>query len=448
MRALGATTLAAGLLLTTAPLASADQVRDGQWAIQTLELAKAWSVSKGTGVTVAVIDSGIDVTHPDLAGQTLPGFDPGGQGREKSSTADHGTAMAAIIAGKGHGNGEGAIGVAPGAKILPIFKSSADNSDAIPEGIRWAVDHDAKVINISQGSRSAADKEVAEAVAYALSKDVLIVAGTGNDGQTPISSPANTPGVLAVGAVDKGGKVWAKSNYGPGVLLTAPGVEVVSAGVCSGSRYCMANGTSAATAHVSGAAALLRAKYPNLSAGQIANRLVKSAQAPASGGGKLPDERYGYGIIRPYEALTQDIPAGPAQGPLAKTAASDGSSSAPSAAVPAPGGAASGGSAAEEVESDGFSFVGKGLAIAGGILLVLVLLFIGVIVLIVRAAKRRRAAASVPPGPAPYGYPQAQPPYPNQPYGSQPPPPGQPPYGNQPPQQPPYPNPYGSGQNQ
>ncbi|WP_457032461.1 type VII secretion-associated serine protease mycosin [Kitasatospora sp. P5_F3] len=439
--------MAAGLLLTTAPLASADQVRDGQWPIQQLNLEKAWSVSKGSGVIVAVIDSGMDVNHPDLAGQVLPGFDPGGKGREKVPTGDgHGTSMASIIAAKGQGNGAGMIGVAPGAKILPIYKASAENLDAIPEGIRWATDHDAKVINISQGGIGAPDEKTSQAVAYALSKDVLVVSAAGNSGISPVESPANTPGILAVGAVDKSGKIWSGSNYGPEVLLVAPGDEIVSAGNCSGSKYCIGNGTSTATAYVSGAAALLRAKFPNLTAGQIANRLAKSAKAPT--GLKLPDERYGYGSIRPYEALTQDIAAGPAQGPLAKTTASGAPSAAPSAAVPAPGGAAPGGSTGDEIKSESFSFLGKGLAIAGVVLLVLVLLFIGLIVLIVRAAKRRRAAASVPPGPAPYGYPQAQPPYPNQPYGSQPPMPGQPPYGNQSPQQPPYPNPYGSGQNQ
>src|SRR5689334_9989990 len=102
MRALGATTLAAGLLLTSAPLASADQVRDGQWPIQQYDLAKAWAVTKGEGVKVAVIDQGVDGTHPDLVGQVLPGFDPSGQGLEKAPKVGHGTSMAGVIAAKGH----------------------------------------------------------------------------------------------------------------------------------------------------------------------------------------------------------------------------------------------------------------------------------------------------------------------------------------------------------
>ncbi|WP_405017648.1 type VII secretion-associated serine protease mycosin [Kitasatospora sp. NBC_00070] len=445
MRALGATTLAAGLLLSSAPLASADQVRDGQWPIQQFDLAKAWAVTKGEGVKVAVIDQGVDGTHPDLAGQVLPGYDPGNQGREKAPKVGHGTSMAGVIAGKGHDGDSGVIGVAPGSKIIPIFKSDASGTDAIADGIRWAADHGAKVINISQGAPGAASDEDTAAVAYAVSKDVLVVVAAGNEASSKVSSPANVPGVLAVGAVGKDGKVWSNSNSGPELMLTAPGTEIVSTGSCSGSKYCIADGTSSATAFVSGAAALVRAKFPDLTAGQVANRLVKSAKAPAAlGGAKLPDEHYGYGIVRPYEALTQNIPAGSAQGPLAKTAASTGGGTSPSAAAVTPGGAAPGAGAADVAESDGFSFVGKGLAIAAAVLLVLAVLFVVLIVVLVKASRRRRAAAAAQAAPAPYGYPQAQPPYPNQPYGQQPPPPGQPPYGQQPPHQ----NPYGPGGNQ
>ncbi|MFI5533515.1 type VII secretion-associated serine protease mycosin [Kitasatospora sp. NPDC051853] len=448
-RALGATTLAGGLLLAGAPLASADAVRDAQWPIQQLGLEKAWSVSKGDGVIVAVIDSGVDPNHPDLAGQILPGYDPGGQGRETNGSAGHGTSMAAIIAGKGHGAGEGVIGVAPGAKILPIYKAAADEASGVADGIRWAADHGAKVVNISQGRPGTSTPKMVSAVEYALSKDVLVVVAAGNSGTTPIESPGNTPGVLAIGAVDKSGKIWAKSNYGPEVLLAAPGVDIVSAGNCNGNKYCVADGTSSATAYASGAAALLRAKYPDLTAGQIANRLVKSAKAPS--GTQLPDAHYGYGCIRPYEALTQDIPAGSAQGPLKASSGSAASNSPSGAASPAPslgGGDTPGGSTADVKDSESFSFLGKGLAIGGAVLLGLLLVFILIVVLIVRASKRRRAAAAPqltpPPGQAPYGYPAAQPPYPNQPYGQQPPPSGYPQQGNQPP----YQNPYGSGGNQ
>ncbi|MER5867688.1 S8 family serine peptidase [Kitasatospora sp. NPDC002040] len=449
MRALGATALAAGLLLTSAPLASADQVRDGQWPIQQFDLAKAWAVTKGDGVKVAVIDQGVDGTHPDLVGQVLPGYDPSGQGLEKAPKVGHGTSMAGVIAGKGHDGDSGVIGVAPGAKIIPIYKVNAKGADAIAEGIRWAADHGARVINISQGSPGAARDEDIEAVAYAVAKDVLVVVAAGNEASSKVSSPANVPGVLAVGAVGKDGKVWANSNSGPELMLTAPGAEIVSTGSCSGSKYCIADGTSSATAFVSGAAALVRAKYPDLTAGQVANRLIKTAKVPAAlGGAKLPDVHYGYGIVRPYEALTQNIPAGSAQGPLAKTEAASGGSTSPSAAAVTPGGSDPGAGPAAIADPESFSILGKGLVVGAVILLVLALLIVILIVVLVKASKRRRAAAAAQAGPPPYGYPQAQPPYPNQPYGSQPPPPGHSPYGNQPPQQPPYQNPYGPGGNQ
>ncbi|RPE34524.1 S8 family serine peptidase [Kitasatospora cineracea] len=240
--------------------------------------------------------------------------------------------MASLIAGHGHGDGEGVVGLAPGAKILPIFHG---DGGSMPKGIKWAVDHGAKVINISEVTDTAERDSFTEAVAYALQHKVLIVAGAGNDGG-PVLPPADVPGVLAVGAVDKNRKVWPQSNSGPQLMLTAPGVDVVMAGTggpgsCT-SQYCMADGTSDSTAYVSAAAALVFAKYPDLTPGQVANRLVKTAAAPA-GVSQLPDSRYGYGVIRPYEALTADIPTGSAQGPLAAadddTAATDSTGRAP-----------------------------------------------------------------------------------------------------------------------
>lgn len=453
MRALGATTLAAGLFLTTAPVASADYVRDGQWPNQEFDLNKVWSVSKGDGVIVAVIDSGVDPSHPDLSGQLLPGYDPSGQGRDTHPTDSHGTAMAGLIAAHGHGNGDGAVGLAPGAKILPIYKSTAQDTDYVPEDIKWAVDHKAKVINLSLGS-PIRNPKMADAVAYAAKNDVLVVVAAGNEGG-PVASPADEPGVLTVGAVDKNNTIWSMSDYGPEVLLSAPGVRIVSTGPCNSNQYCIGDGTSDATAYVSGAAALIRAKFPNLTAGQVANRLVKSAYVPSSlQGAKLPDPHYGYGIIRPYEALTQDIPDGPAQGPLAKpVAAGDvgGGGQAPGASAPATVGPGSAG----QPQTVGSSSHSKGTLVlaAAGVGIVLLVVVIAVIVAVSRRRKSAQGQFVQPPyGGQPYGaqqqygtppaWPQqAQPPYPNQP---------QPPYGNQapPPGYPPQNNPYGQGGNQ
>ncbi|MCU7824547.1 S8 family serine peptidase [Kitasatospora sp. DSM 101779] len=425
---LGASTLAGALLLTAAPGASADQVRDGQWANQYFKLDKVWSVSKGDNVIVAVIDSGVDATHPDLTGQVLPGYDESGQNLNTKPTESHGTGMASLIAGHGHGANAGVVGLAPGARILPVYKGDANALDVIPQGIRWAVDHGAKVINISQAA-SVANSEMQGAVAYAYQHDVLVVAGAGNTGGA-VANPANLPGVLAVAAADKSSEVWSSSNSGPEVRLAAPGVDIVSAGKCGSSQYCLADGTSDATAYVSAAAALVRAKFPQLTAGQVANRLAKSAAVPPSAGGaKLPDPHFGYGVIRPYEALTMDIPAGSKEGPLTKPEG-----------VAAPG-TASNAPVSQPVTK---SSVGGGITplMVLGALAVMAVLLVVVIVAVTRSRRRPQAAPVPPQGQAPYGaapygaapgWPPAQ-----QPYGTQPPPPGYP-------QQQPYQNPYQGG---
>ncbi|WP_244259897.1 S8 family serine peptidase [Kitasatospora cineracea] len=446
---LGATALTAGVLFSGAPVASADQVRDAQWANSYFNLDKVWSVSKGDGVIVAVIDSGVDANHPDLAGSVLPGYDPSGHGWDAKPTEEHGTGMASLIAGHGHGNGEGILGLAPGAKILPIYRgTTTTTSDAMPQGIKWAVDQGAKVINISQVTPRGVEDGFADAVSYALQHKVLIVAGSGNDAG-PVRTPANIPGVLAVGAVDKNQKVWAKSNYGPEVMLTAPGADMVMAGVeglgsCQG-QYCKADGTSDSTAYVSAAAALVFAKYPDLTPGQVANRLVKTAAAPA-GVAQLPDAHYGYGIVQPYAALTKDVPAGSAQGPLAAGAA------APSASSKASTGAGNGDASTGGLDSPGAvtgiqqsSSGSSSLPLILGICGALVVLLIVVVAIAVASSRKRnrsqgfqaQAGAPAPYGPPP-GWGPAQQQY-GQP-GQQPPPP----YGY-PPQQPPYNNPYQDG---
>ncbi len=462
LRALSATALAGSLLLSAAPTASADQVRDAQWVNRYFNLDKVWSVSKGDGVVVAVIDSGVDASHADLTGKVLQGYDPSGKGLVSHPTDPHGTSMASEIVGHGHGGGAGMLGLAPGAKILPIYSGDADGRDAVPQDIHWAVDNGAKVINISLGGEK--NPRVAEAVGYAAQHDVLIVAAAGNE-TTSVDYPGAEPGVLTVGAVDKNDTIWSKSNFGPQVMLSAPGVDVVSAGACGGGQYCKASGTSDATAYVSATAALVRAKFPNLTAGQVANRLMKSALVPSAlDGSKLPDEHYGYGILRPYEALTQDIPVGSAQGPLANVAGSSDPGSGNSAGGTAtPGGVVPGTTnptpdALPKIADSSSSASKVFTALGAGVLLLAVLAAVIVVV------RRRRTPGAGQAGSAPYGtppgWPQGQQPYPNQPqapYGNQPQQPypnqPQPPYGNQapppgyPPQQP-YQNPYGPGGNQ
>lgn len=323
----GVVALTGALLLTSAPTASADYIRDKQWVIDVIDFEKVWKESQGQGVTVAVVDTGVDGSHPDLTGQVLKGLDVTGGGDAQDDTNGHGTGMASLIAGHGHGanNSSGVIGLAPKAKILPIKASTADdyNDDQWAKGVRYAVDQGAEVINMSfADSLASPGSEGAAAIEYALQRDVVVVSGTGNDGTEGLEYPAKLPGVVAVGAVDETLKIWENSNYGPGVTLTAPGVNIARADTSQSSGYAEGSGVSDATAYVSATAALIRAKYPDLTAGQVINRLIKSATFLDHDVKKAPDDEYGYGIIRPYAALTRDIPKGPKQGPLAQSSPS------------------------------------------------------------------------------------------------------------------------------
>ncbi|MFI5757331.1 type VII secretion-associated serine protease mycosin [Streptomyces sp. NPDC051569] len=438
LRILGSAAAAGALLLTTPPTATADQVRNDQWPLQAFDADKIWQLATGKGITVAVIDDGVDAHHPDLAGNILPGKDfiDGDSDASPAPGDDHGTGMAGIIAGHGHGAGgtDGVMGLAPEAKILPIRDRGSD-SDGFALSIKYAVDQGASVINISQGggSRPDGDSEF-EAVKYALQRNVVIVTSSGNDGKSgadAIGYPGIYPDVVNVGAVQSSGEIWEKSNSGPNLMLSAPGDGIVSTGT-DADGYRMGTGTSDSAAFVSAAAALLREKFPDLTAGQIVNRLTKTAGLPSSAKGiKLPDEKYGYGYIQPLAALKNNIPPGPANGPLIMPAPS-----APSATDDSNNGSNS--AAAGDSES------GTHLARSAVYLIaaVVVLLIAGVVALvIISGKKRKRHAAEQRIHGQGYGsYPQQQTPYPPQshphPYQQQPPPPAPP---NQ---QPPGYNPY------
>ncbi|MFB8756027.1 type VII secretion-associated serine protease mycosin [Streptomyces nigra] len=421
--------LTGALLLTSAPAALADYIRDRQWAIDVIDYEKVWSKSQGEGVTVAVVDTGVDGSHPDLSGQLVKGMDVTGGGDAQSDTDGHGTGMASLIAGHGHGanNASGVVGLAPKAKILPVKAAKADDydDDQWAEGIRYAVDHGAGVINLSfTDSLASPGSEGAEAIEYAQQHDVVVVAGTGNEGIENLPYPAKLPGVVAVGAIDESLQLWEDSNYGTGVVLTAPGVKIVRADPSRSNGYAQADGTSDATAFVSATAALVRAKYPDLTAGQVINRLTKSATFLDHDVKKAPDEKYGYGIIRPYMALTMDIPKGPKQGPLAQAAPSTSTNS---------GAASDGGPTNQAAKNEKESSSGSAYLIAGVAGAVTV---IGILVAVVRSRRNGGSGGSGPSGGTPVqgtGYPP-QPPMGHQQYGA----PGsqQPnPYSQQPPHQ-------------
>ncbi|WP_404816703.1 S8 family serine peptidase [Streptomyces thermolineatus] len=308
--------LTGALVFSPEAAASADQVRDAQWVLNELNMEDVWKITKGEGVTVAVIDEGFDRGHPDLKKNVISLKDFSNGAPLSDEERHHGTHMASLIAGHGHGvgNSEGVIGLAPEAELI-LVRRGEKNGNELSESIEYAVDQGAKIINISLGGPSWR-REEAEAVEYALSKGVLIVAPSGNSGNSSKEYPGAYPGVLAVGGVDKSGEVWEWANYGPHVLLSAPAVENVSAGG-NNSPYSKTSGTSDSSAYVSATAALVWSEHPDLSPGQVVNRLTETAGLPDSAKGiSLPDEKYGYGYIRPLNALTEDIPAGSKYGPL------------------------------------------------------------------------------------------------------------------------------------
>ncbi|MGW8397585.1 S8 family serine peptidase [Streptomyces lydicus] len=427
LRAVGGVAVAGALLFTAAPTASADYIRDGQWALDAFNPQKVWKESTGKNVIVAVIDSGVNGDHVDLKGNVLPGksFAEDGGTADHESGDDHGTAMAALIAAHGHGpnHADGIIGLAPDAKILPIKTNDAGGPGSSIDGpIRYAVDHGAKVINMSFAGASLSHEEQS-AVNYALKKDVLLVAGSGNSGSSKPLYPAAAPGVLAVGAVAKDGQVLAESNYGPHIRLIAPGEKIYSAGTSM--KYRQATGTSDATAYVSAAAALVRSKFPNLTAGQVANRLTKTAITPDGKTGiKSPDPKYGYGVIRPYRALSENIPAGPKNGPLTMPKDTEPSAG---AGANAPGQNPSASSGDEKSGISPLMIVGIGL----GVIVVL-----GIVIAVIVAGKKRRNGP--PPGGPGYGGPGGGGPVPaQQQFGTYPQPGGPGAYPPAPPTQPP-----------
>jgi type VII secretion-associated serine protease mycosin len=310
--------------------AAADSVRDGQWYFKTLNVDAAHKITQGNGVVVAVLDSGVRADHPDLRDAVLPGFDTApsfaGDGRDDSS--GHGTSMAGLIAGRGHGKSSGVVGIAPAAKILPVkipLGSLASETET-NTAIKWATDHGARVMNLSFGSKDSSRER--KVIADAQAADVVLVAASGNLPDDDTIYPGAYPDVLTVGAVDRDGKVAKFSVTGPQVDLVAPGVDITSPYKDVNGGYYTGYGTSQATAIVSGAAALVRAKFPDLSAAEVIHRLTATATDKGPPG---RDDQYGYGVLNIVGALTADVP--PLQ-PSAAPAATAGNPANPPAAAP------------------------------------------------------------------------------------------------------------------
>ncbi|ROP31930.1 S8 family serine peptidase [Couchioplanes caeruleus] len=319
---LGLVTLAIGSGIPIGP-ALADATRDKQWHLDFLKIGDVHQIAAGSGVTVGVIDSGVS-NHADLTGSILSGTDFINKGRDgRSDKTGHGTGMAGLIAAHGR-SGKGALGIAPEAKILPvrIFENKPRNAEIGP-AINYAVQHGAKVINLSVGG--GLDLKTIEAVKAAAEADVVIVASAGNRPQDAgVTAPAVLGSIVAVGAVDRSGKKADVSVTGPALDLMAPGEDIVSTSNQGG--YRTGTGTSASAAIVSGAAALLRSKYPKMTAEEVVQRLQDTATDKGAPG---VDDEYGHGVVDIVAALrgeggsasgtqTSSAPAAPS-GPAAPT---------------------------------------------------------------------------------------------------------------------------------
>lgn len=289
------------------------RVNDVPWAQQALGFSNVWPLTEGQGVTVAVVDSGVDytsqlvgrVTARDLTGSGLQDCANNG------TTAGHGTEVAAIIAASIQ-SGKPFEGVAPAARILSVkvqsSETEAGGSAILAEGIKYAVQRGAQVINVSITTANTPDLRAA--VDLALRRNVVIVAAGGND--TPETGvgpfyPASYPGVLSVGAVDSSGALGQFSDLRSHVDVTAPGVDVTSAAP-GGYAQDDLSGTSFAAPFVSGVAALVRARFPGMSARQVVARIEATADGNTGPG-------TGNGLVNPVEAVTAILGGGPAQSP-------------------------------------------------------------------------------------------------------------------------------------
>jgi len=315
----------AELAITAAPARAvpADPVRNRQaWVLNMLDAPGAWTVTKGAGASVAVIDSGVNPNVSDLAGSVTTGPDYTGVRTPPSNPhwEMHGTWMASLIAGHGHdGGSSGIIGIAPEAKVLSI-RVITDPGDpgyrkyqheptsrvqrSLAEAIRYAVRHRVGVINMSVGYGEAS-RLVRSALQYAFDHNVVVLASAGNSGrpaapQAPYSFPADYPGVISVAAVGQAGAAARFSSDNLSVQLAAPGVGVPAEG--RDGTYWLVSGTSPACALTAGVAALIKAAYPRLSAPQVAIALTTTTRNRPPGG---YDQDVGFGTVDAAAALAK-----------------------------------------------------------------------------------------------------------------------------------------------
>jgi subtilisin family serine protease len=296
--------------------AQADQVRERQYWLSEYGIEAAWQITRGAGVTIAIIDTGIDGSHQDLAGAVIGGSDFSGLGSPNGQTPvgkerRHGTMVASLAAGRGNNAVDGVLGSAPEATLLSLSMSFGGGvippDDQVAEAVRYAVDNGADIISLSL-TRNTRDwpESWDRAFSYAAANDVVVIAAAGNrgSGTVAVGAPATMPGVLTVGGVDRN-RVASDSASSQGITIgvMAPSEDLV--GAIPGGAYVEWSGTSGATPIVAGIVALVRSAYPNLNAANVINRVLVTSTPVTD---VTPDPLYGYGIVNAQRALTAEVP--------------------------------------------------------------------------------------------------------------------------------------------
>ena len=279
-----------------------DPYLSSQYALPLVNAFKGWEKSIGNKeMVIAVVDTGIDYTHPDLVGKVIKGYDFVENDTDPMDENAHGTHVAGIASALSN-NGEGIAGIAPEVTLMAVRVLNAwggGTLKGIADGILWATDNGAKGMNMSLGIYESS-KVMEEALQYALDKDVVITASSGNSGtNADVHLPSTYPGVIEVNATDKKDKKASFSNYGETASVCTPGVDILS--TILKSRYGNKSGTSMSAPHVLGLVGLVRSVYPTMSGAQVKAHIEATADDLGTEGFDL---YYGYGRINLLKALS------------------------------------------------------------------------------------------------------------------------------------------------
>lgn len=273
--------------------------RDYQWNLPLIHTIEGWDITRGSDdIVVAVVDTGVDLSHPDLSGRLTDGINVIEEGPPNDDVG-HGTHVAGVI-GALVDNQEGIAGMSWYSKIMPVKvldHTGAGSTYSVAQGIIWAVDHGASVINLSLGNYAEAEF-LHDAIKYAYERNVVLVAATGNDNTAKPGYPAAYPEVIAVSATNSNGNKASFSNYGDYVDVVAPGENIASTYMHS--QYAALSGTSMASPHVAALAAMVRAAHPMLNNHEIKEIIIQTTEDLGTQG---KDDYFGYGQINVNHAL-------------------------------------------------------------------------------------------------------------------------------------------------